>query len=202
VADSTETTVTLTWTPPSPAGAAPETAAAPLAPPPPAVVFNVYNAAAEQEAAARPLNTTPLTAASFEQPVKQMNVEQCFVVRAAERRGSVLVESEASAPRCVTPRDTFAPAAPTGLNGVPNPGVIDLRWNPNTEADLAGYVILRGEAPGDTLQALTPEPIRETRYSDRTVKPGVRYVYAVVAVDRATPPNTSAQSTRAEIGAR
>jgi hypothetical protein len=30
----------------------------------------------------------------------------------------------------------------------------------------------------------------------------VRYVYAIVAVDRATPPNTSAQSNRVEETAR
>ena len=71
-------------------------------------------------------------------------------------------------------------------------GAINLIWDANTEADLGGYLVLRGEAPGDTLQPLTPQPIRETRYRDTAVKPGVRYVYAIVAVDRATPPNRSA----------
>ena len=35
-----------------------------------------------------------------------------------------------------------------------------------------------------------------------TVKPGVRYVYAIVAVDRAVPPNRSALSARVEETAR
>jgi hypothetical protein len=73
-------------------------------------------------------------------------------------------------------------------------GVMNLGWDANTERDLAGYLVLRGEAPGATLQALTPAPIRETTYKDTTVKPGVRYTYAVVAVDTAMPPNTSAQA--------
>ena len=47
------------------------------------------------------------------------------------------------------------------------PGSINLIWDANTEADLGGYLVLRGEAPGDTLQPLTPEPIKETRYQDR-----------------------------------
>jgi len=34
------------------------------------------------------------------------------------------------------------------------------------------------------------------------VAPGVRYVYAVVAVDKASPPNRSAQSPRVEETAR
>jgi len=36
----------------------------------------------------------------------------------------------------------------------------------------------------------------------RTVKPGVRYAYVIVAVDKATPPNRSAPSARVEETAR
>jgi hypothetical protein len=81
-------------------------------------------------------------------------------------------------------------------------GVVNLIWDPNTDGDLAGYLVLRGEAPGDTLQPLTPQPIKETRYADRSVKPGTSYVYAVVAVDRATPPNRSALSNKVTETAR
>lgn len=80
--------------------------------------------------------------------------------------------------------------------------MISLIWDANTEPDLAGYIVLRGEAPGDTLQPLTPKPIRETTFRDTTVKPGVRYVYAIVAVDNATPPNRSVPSVRVEETAR
>ena len=66
----------------------------------------------------------------------------------------------------------------------------------------AGYIVLRGEAPGDTLQAITTAPVTANSYRDETVKPGVRYVYAVVAVDTAKPQNVSAQSNRAEETAR
>ena len=102
----------------------------------------------------------------------------------------------------MTPVDTFPPAAPKGLAAVSGSAAINLIWDANTEADLGGYVVLRGEAPGDTLQPLTPQPIRETRYRDTTVQPGARYVYAIVAVDRASPPNRSAQSNKVEETAR
>jgi hypothetical protein len=36
--------------------------------------------------------------------------------------------------------------------------------------------------------------VRENTYRDTTVTAGVTYVYAVVAVDAASPPNLSAQS--------
>jgi fibronectin type 3 domain-containing protein len=81
-------------------------------------------------------------------------------------------------------------------------GAISLIWDPNTEKDLDGYLVLRGEATGEKLQPLTPGPIHETTYRDASVRPGVRYFYAVVAVDRATPPNQSAISARVEEVAR
>ena len=69
---------------------------------------------------------------------------------------------------------------------------------PLREADLGGYLVLRGEAPGDTLSPLTPAPIPDTSFNDTTVRRGGTYVYEVVAVDKETPPNRSAASNRVE----
>lgn len=165
--------------------------------------YNVYSASDKaQTGAPAPLNAKPLTTTTFEREGAKPGVEVCFVVRAVETIGTVPVESGASAPACVTPRDTFPPAPPARLAAVSGPGAINLIWDPNGEPDLAGYLVLRGEAGSDTLQPLTPEPIRDTTYRDADVTPGVRYVYAVVAVDRATPPNRSAPSARVEETAR
>ena len=64
---------------------------------------------------------------------------------------------------------------------------------------MRGYIILRGIAPAETLEPVTPEPIRETSFKD-TVKPGVRFVFAVRAVDAAG--NLSPPSARVEETAR
>jgi hypothetical protein len=128
--------------------------------------------------------------------------ERCFAVRATDTISGALVLGPQSEPACVTPVDTFPPAAPKQLAAIAGVGVINLIWEPNAEADLAGYVVLRGAAPGDTLQAITPSPIRETTYRDEAVTPGVRYTYAVVAVDTATPQNVSGQSNRVEEASR
>ena len=146
-----------------------------------------------------PLNPTPLTTPSYERAGAPAGSEQCFTVRTV--LGGIL-ESDPAGPVCITVRDTFPPKAPQGLSAVAGTGMINLIWDANTERDLAGYLVLRGEAPGDTLQPLTPAPIQETTYRDATVKPGVRYVYVVVAVDRATPPNRSAPSNKVEETAR
>ena len=180
-----EQAVTLSWL-------------APVAPLEAAVsTFNVYAGDG-----AAPLNPSPLSAATFERKGVTFGTEECFTVRTAITAGNATVESAPSPPICVTPTDTFPPAAPAGLSAVGVAGGINLIWEANRDTDLAGYLVLRGEAPGDTLQAITTSPIRETTYRDETAKPGVRYVYAVVAVDRATPPNTSAQSNRVEESAR
>jgi hypothetical protein len=190
--------VTLTWQPP--ASTSDEV---------PGVQYNVYVAPAAGSAPVgvsvgppAPLNPKPLDVTTFVHDGAAPGTEQCFVVRSVATVGTALVESDPSSPICVTPSDTFPPAAPKNLQAVGSAGVINLIWDANTDADLAGYLVLRGEAPGDTLQALTPAPLKETRYQDRATKPGVTYVYAIVAVDRATPPNRSATSNRVQETAR
>jgi hypothetical protein len=185
----TETSVGLTWTAPPVEGLL-----AAFAPPP---VYNLY-----ADTGTAPLNPAPLAVTSFERPGVSFGTEECLTVRSAIVQGNLTIESPASPPACVTPVDTFAPAAPKGFLAVANEGIMNLIWDANTERDLGGYIVLRGEAPGDKLQAITATPITDTTYSDRTVTPGVRYVYAIVAVDRATPPNASAQSNRVEETAR
>jgi hypothetical protein len=177
-----EKAIALAWT-------APAADAAPL--------YNIYKIGAEL-----PLNGQPLAVAQYERPIAAFGAEECFVVRSVVQVAAIAIESAPSDPVCVTPRDTFPPAAPKGLSIVAGPGAINLSWDANSEPDLAGYLVLRGEAPGETLQPLMPAPIAGTSFEDKTVKAGVRYVYAIVAVDKATPPNTSAQSARAEETAR
>ena len=66
-----------------------------------------------------------------------------------------------------------------------------------------GICVLRGEEGSETLTRITDEVVKETRYTDQNVKPGVRYVYAVTAVDNQSPqPNVSAESERVEVTAR
>ena len=108
------------------------------------------------------------------------------------------LESPTTAPACVTPADVFPPSAPPTLSAVSSDGKVNLIWEASPEPDVAGYIVLRAEAPSDTLSAITTTPVQATTYTDTAVTPGVRYVYAVVAVDKATPPNTSPQSRRVE----
>jgi hypothetical protein len=76
---------------------------------------------------------------------------------------------------------------------------MQLIWDSNSEPDLAGYVVLRGAVPGDTMTAITPAPIAEPSFTD-SVQPGTRYAYTVQAVDKSG--NRSAPSDRKEETAR
>jgi len=149
-----------------------------------------------------PVNRQPVPVPAFTDPRMEFGAERCYSVRTVNLFGKLQQASEQSETVCVTPRDTFAPEPPRGLIAVASDGVISLSWDPNSERDLAGYVILRGEEPGAPLQPITREPIQATTFEDKTVKAGVRYVYAVVAVDKASPPNTSRESNRIEETAR
>jgi hypothetical protein len=179
----TEKGVVVQWTEPAadPAGPAP--------------AFNVYRAGT-----AGPLNPSPLAVPTFEAPGVEAGVQQCFTVRSVAVIQSVPIEGDASTPACVTPQDIFPPAPPQGLSLLLLDGAIELVWDAGTEPDIAGYMVLRGDSPGDTLRPLTSSPIRESTYRDATVTPGARYFYAITAVDRSG--NASPRSAPVEGTAR
>jgi hypothetical protein len=164
----------------------------------PTAQFNVYRGGDEMQ----PLNDSLLKEPRFEHGGAPLGEEQCYRVRSVGVVGEVALEGDLSEPACITPKDVFPPAAPKRLDVVPTAGQISLIWDASPEKDLAGYLVLRGDAPDGPLTPLTPAPIKETSYRDATVKPGVRYVYAIVAVDTATTPNTSKESARQEEVAR
>jgi hypothetical protein len=153
-----------------------------------------------------PLNASPLPTPAFGDNRLAFGQERCYAVRSTEKFGNASVESTPSAVTCITPLDTFAPAAPKNLSAVGGENGVSLIWEPNTEPDLGGYIVQRGEVPADGSAPkptpLTPQPIAETTYRDGTARPGVRYVYAVVAVDRATPHNVSEASNLVEATVR
>jgi hypothetical protein len=82
--------------------------------------------------------------------------------------------------------DVFPPAVPEGLqagfSGVVQPPFIDLIWSPDTEADLAGYNVYRGEG-GETPVKINAGLVKTPAYRDPNLQPGKKYFYSVSAVD-------------------
>ena len=123
---------------------------------------------------------------------------RCYLVRTVEVVARMPIESDATGPTCEMLVDTFAPAAPTGLNAVSTDGAINLIWEPNSEPDLAGYYVMRA-AGDEPLQRITSQPVTEPSFFDN-VQRGLRFTYAVQAVDKAG--NVSPSSATVEETAR
>lgn len=150
-----------------------------------------------------PLNPMPLDGFTFTDPLRSDGQRHCYAVSAVRGQVQRQVEGRPSMSACVTTIDIFPPARPTGLSPIAAEGTINLVWEANTDRDLQGYLVWRGEEGSETLAQITDEIVKETRYTDQDVKPGVRYVYAVTAVDSQSPkPNVSAESERVEVTAR
>jgi hypothetical protein len=152
-----------------------------LAPSPEAI--NVTLLVEEGAAQGRAMDKTILLGQTYEyraQRVRRMNVD-----------GKTLeLAGELSQPVAVDAKDIFPPEVPTGLAAVAAVGpngagpTIDLSWQPDTEADLAGYVVYRRQGDGEW-QRISPattgiEPV----FHDANVQPGHTYQYAVSATGK------------------
>lgn len=62
------------------------------------------------------------------------------------------------------------------------PHWVDLKWKASA-SPVVGYNVYRSEKTGGPFTKLTPAPVPETNYSDRTVQSGHTYFYMVTAVD-------------------
>ena len=88
-----------------------------------------------------------------------------------------------SKPAQITARDTFPPAAPTGLHVVAGLDSIELSWEPGPEHDLAGYRLHRTADNAEPL-LLTPDVVTTINFNDKAVERGVTYRYHLTALDQ------------------
>jgi len=92
---------------------------------------------------------------------------------------------EISAPVRVDVVDIFPPAVPQGLVAVlvPEEKTIDLSWQPDTDEDLAGYIVYRAAEDGAWQRISGAQPLIGPAYRDAAVAAGHAYRYAVSAID-------------------
>jgi len=181
--------VRLLWEAPAPAPAAAPAAA------PGAGVYNVYrkiqDSAGEPDA---PINPAPLEAPEYTDRAFTYDTRYVYFVRTVARDRTTPCESVAGPRVEVRPHDRFAPAAPTGIAVAVEGGQIRLYWFPNAESDLAGYRIYRRADGEGEARRVGEVAAGESSFVDGGAATGVRYHYAVSAIDDAAPPNESPRS--------
>lgn len=154
---------------------------------------HIYRSTGSEPAADNPHATPQASAGSWLDRSVAEGKRYGYVLRFASGTPESICEStgvDASAQVA----DTFPPAPPAGLAAAAEEGFIRLFWTPGGEPDLAGYLIYRRAGDNGFFELLTPDPLTETTWADRTAARGVRYSYAVTAIDGASPPNESVRS--------
>lgn len=93
-----------------------------------------------------------------------------------------LIESDDSPEAQATTASGIPPKKVLGLCGEATLGGVSLSWNPNSEADVIGYLVYRksGDAP---FVRNTSSPLTEPRYLDLDLNQEREYSYYITAVD-------------------
>ncbi len=96
-------------------------------------------------------------------------------------------ESGFSEEATATPTDVTPPSVPTGLAATAGGREVNLSWDANTEADLAGYQLYRSaqSLPDTSGAPLSERLITGSTFTDTTAEVGEAYRYGVTAVDTA-----------------
>jgi hypothetical protein len=186
----TESAIVLSWSEPLAVGAAPKPTG-----------YHVYRADVESGDAPAPQDVSqaklksPLTlqgsptSPEFSDTHFEFGHSYLYTVRAIRQYGADMIESADSAPAIVTPRDTFPPAAPAGLEATIIPATpaapahVELSWAISSEPDLAGYNVYRSDRDDSPGERINTELFPSPTFRDTSVVPGWRYFYRVSAVD-------------------
>ncbi|GAB4514858.1 MAG: hypothetical protein Tsb004_23330 [Allomuricauda sp.] len=92
-----------------------------------------------------------------------------------------------SFPALVQPVDSIPPAQPKGLTGaVDSLGIVTLSWEPNTDKDILGYRIFKGNNRNEEYSQITISPHEGTTYYDSVAVKNLnsKVYYQLIAVDQ------------------
>jgi hypothetical protein len=152
--------------------------------------YNVYRVLqSKPDPDPKPLNQDPVTGTQYPDKTFKFGEKYEYFVRSVSLGTEAKhVDSQDSNRISVAPLDTYPPAPPD----LPPPGAIagriSLFWLPNTEPDLAGYILYRStdsNLPLNQWNRLTPDIYTKTTFTDTNVETGKTYYYYLIAVDTA-----------------
>lgn len=149
--------------------------------------YNIYRT--NEKGETRRLNSSgPVNATTFNDELFTFGDTYSYRVRTVSLGTNAdQIESTDSNVDTVTPKDTFAPSAPSALTIAASPTEISLFFAANPEDDVAGYRVYRSTDRSKDLSEwtlMTPQLLDITSFQDKNVNPGVTYYYYVKAVDK------------------
>ena len=134
----------------------------------------------------------------FRDPEFRFGRARRYSVQTVSQGSDPLILSRASDTLTIVPEDSFAPGTPQNVTAVYWEGEVRVYWDPNREADLAGYFVYR-ELEDGTVRRISPL-LQGRMFTDTTVREGETYRYRVSAVDKSD--NESPPSPEARIAIR
>jgi len=111
--------------------------------------------------------------------------------------GKEVVAGGMSRPVSTLAADQTPPATPTGVTAIETDMGIKVLWEKSDDEDLGGYRVYRRTAAAREMTLVGEVDPVYTLFVDTKAEPGVRYYYAVTAIDQGTPANESAKSAEA-----
>ena len=105
-----------------------------------------------------------------------------YKIEAEAKQGA----STRSLPVLIQPVDSVPPGIPQGLSAqIDSLGAVHLSWKPNSDTDIYGYRLYRGQTKGEELIPITDLAIRETTYTDSINLDNLnnKVYYALTALD-------------------
>ena len=149
--------------------------------------YNVYRSTSPKEPG-KLLNTTPVSAAGFDDKFFDFGKEYYYFVRAVSvGTQAEPIESAESNVAKFTAVDTFAPTPPASITVAAAPTTISIFWAVNIEKDVVGYKIYRSEdkeIPKDKWLLLAPQLLKTNTFQDTKVESGKTYYYYLTATDK------------------
>ena len=120
------------------------------------------------------------------------NVQQHAFTGNAEQRWRILPYGAAC--------ETVAPKVPQGLTAEAQTASVLLSWNANTDKDLEGYMVLRGNADAEDAQwQVIGRQVKDTAFVDNTCEPGHTYLYKLKAIDHSSNMSKAGDEVQVEL---
>ncbi|AUC76146.1 fibronectin type III domain-containing protein [Olleya sp. Bg11-27] len=112
----------------------------------------------------------------------KLKASNYFTIAAVGKNG----DKRTSFPMLVQPEDSIPPKKPIGLTGtVDSLGVVSLSWSKNTESDLLGYRVYRGNIEKEEFSQLTVNPQKANMFTDTITVRNLnsKVFYQVISTD-------------------